>query len=82
MGQVIRGLCLGIIPPSYLLGVASPATGPLLPPLFLLIMTSKRLWMTAAIILVLFMSGPYTSGVWAQSKPAVCAAGWEWVRFF
>jgi len=42
-------------------------------------MTSKRLWVTTAIILALSTSGPHSSGVWAQSKPAVCAEGWEWV---
>ena len=82
MGWAVRGFGLGITPPPYLLGIVSPTTGSPPPPLSLLVMTSKRLWVTTAIVLALSTTGPRSSGVWAQSKPAVCAAGWEWVRFF
>ena len=44
-------------------------------------MNSKRLWATTATIFSLSVFGPRSSGVWAQSKQAVCPAGWEWVRF-
>ena len=44
-------------------------------------MNSKRLWATTAILFALSASGPTSSGVWAQTEQAVCAAGWDWVRF-
>ena len=43
-------------------------------------MNPKRLWATAATIVVLSAFGPHSSGVWAQDETAFCRQGWDWVR--
>lgn len=53
---------------------------PFQPPLPLLVMNSKRLWVATAIIFALSVFDPRSSGVWAQWDMTACRPGWEWVR--